>query len=133
MPLKIVQEQPPIIDKLNRVFRLPKGAIFTFGGVIYNPSGNTIDLPLMRHEETHSVRQGNDPAGWWQRYLSDSKFRFGEELLAYRIQYGEVKKLIRDRNALFRYALRLAGDFSGPMYKLPISKGEALKLIRMDG
>src|SRR3990167_7609819 len=131
MPLKIVQEQPPIIDKLGKVFRLPEGAVFTFGNVLYNPSGNLIDNALMKHEEAHSIRQGKNPDEWWRRYLSDDKFRFGEELLAYKIQYQEAQKYIKDRNALFRYALRLVGDFSGPMYKLPISKGEALKLIRM--
>ena len=131
MPLKIVQEQPPFVSELGKVFRLPESAVMTVGNILYNPSGNLIDNALMRHEEAHSIRQGNKPDEWWQRYLSDDKFRFGEELLAYKIQYQEAQKHIKDRNALFRYALRLAGDFSGPMYKLPISRSEALKLIRM--
>ena len=128
--MKIVQEQPKIIDQARRVFRLPQGAIFTMGDVIYNPSGNLIDLPTMRHEEIHSRQQGNYPEKWWQRYFNDKDFRKGQELEAYRTQYKEAKKLIKDRNALFRYVLKLAHDFSSDMYGLNISKDEALRLIR---
>ena len=130
MPLRIVQEQPPIIDTARRVFRLPEGAIFCWGDTLYNPSGNLIDFPTMKHEETHSKQQGNDPDKWWQRYFTDNNFRKGQELEAYRVQYKEAQKLIKDRNALFRYVLRIAGDFASEMYGLNMSKGEALNLIK---
>ena len=129
--MQIVQEQPPFVDQLGKVFRLPEGAIFTFGDVIYNPSGNPIDQPLLMHEGTHSLRQGNDPSGWWQKYIKDDKFRLGEELLAYRVQYGEAKKYIKDRNALAKYLFRLAGDLSSAMYGNVVTRSEALKLIKM--
>ena len=102
----------------------------TYGDVIYNPSGNNISLPLLRHEETHSKQQGNDPKGWWVKYLNDKEFRLSQEIPAYQVQYKEARKLIKDRNKLFKYAVSLAKDLSSEMYGNAISFGEAIKQVR---
>ena len=127
--MQVVQENPPFIDELGNVFRLPEGAVFTFGEVIYNPSGNIISKPLMKHEEHHSRQQGIDPQAWWERYLKDSDFRLAQEVPAYQLQYREAKKYIKDKNSLFQYVLNLANDLSSQMYGNCITKSEAIKVI----
>ena len=128
--MRIVQEQPPFIDELGKVFRLPESVVFTFGEIVYNPSGRDIDLPLMRHEEVHSKQQGEDPGKWWKRYIADPAFRLSQEIPAYKVQYKEMKKYIKDRNKLSAYAMALARDLSGDIYGRMIKADEAYKLIR---
>ena len=130
--MKIVQEQPPIRIEADKVFRLPPGAIFTYGDVIYNPSGNPIDLPLYKHEEVHSKQQGDTPDIWWVRYLNDNAFRISQEIPAYQAQYKEAKKYIKDRNQLASFAMALAKDLSSAMYGNAIDFQTALKKIRHD-
>lgn len=128
--MRILVEQPPIIDDARKVFRLPEGAIFTYGDVIYNPSGNLIDEPLMKHEEHHSKQQGERPELWWQRYLQDIDFRCSQEISAYQISYQSAKTFIRDRNKLHTYLMSLAMDLSGPMYGSIITFSEAYEAIK---
>ena len=129
--MKVVQEQPKIMDEARNVFRLPEGVVMTWGDILYNPSGRHIDLPLMRHEEHHSKQQGNDPSGWWKRYFSDKDFRISQEIEAYRIQYQEAKKINGDRNTLMKYAMLLASDLSSEMYGSMMTRQEALKAIAL--
>ena len=128
--VEVICEQPPIIDAARRVFRLPDGAVFAYSPYIYNPSNNLIDIFLYKHECVHITQQGNDPDKWWQRYFNDNNFRKEQEISAYQVQYKEAQKIIKDKNALFRYVLKLAGDFSSEMYGLNMSKSEALRLIK---
>lgn len=128
--MRIVQEQPPIFLEANKVFRLPKGVVMTYGDILYNPSGNEISIPLLKHEELHSQQQGTNPKEWWAKYLKDKDFRLSQEIPAYRTQYQEAKKHIKDRNKLFDYAVALAKDLSSAMYGSAISFQEALKSIR---
>ena len=129
--MKIVQEQPLFRDEVGKMFRLPEGAIFTYGDVIYNPSGRRIDEALLKHEETHSKQQGNHPDLWWQKYLTDTAFRAAEEVEAYRVQYQHAKKVIHDRNKLFRYLYMLATDLSGSMYGNVFTHSEAIQTIKI--
>ena len=130
--MRILVENPPFIDDLRSIFRLPAGAIFTFGDTIFNPSNNPIDEPLMLHETLHSKQQGNNPQEWWKRYLVDKDFRLAMEIPAYQIQFHAYKKLDKNRDRVHRFALRLASDLSGGMYGDCISFMEAVKAIKSD-
>ena len=130
--MREVQEQPPFYDELGKTFRLSEGTIFTFGDVIYNPSGNPISKPLYKHEEQHSKQQGGNPKEWWARYIKDPDFRLSQEVSAYQVQYKESKKHIKDRNELHRYLRRLASDLSSPLYGDCISFSEAYDAIKRD-
>ena len=74
--MRIVYESPPLFDEISARFKLPpKGVIFAWGDIIYNPSRIDIPHQLIAHEAVHSRRQDGDPEGWWRRYLVDDVFR----------------------------------------------------------
>lgn len=107
-----------------------KEVIFTYGDIIYNP--NNIEIPdhLLTHEKTHQYQQkaiGKDL--WWDKYLTDSKFRIEQELEAYSRQYKHICRLTKDRNERNRILHKIAELLSGPMYGNAISKNEALSRV----
>lgn len=122
---------PPNYDQIVKRFpqvKLKPSIIFTYAPDIYCPSGNPLDLALEHHEETHIRQQGNDPAGWWERYLTDNQFRLEQELEAYRAQWKTAQIYNRDsRKSLLNH---IAKDLSGPMYGHVVTKKEALALIK---
>lgn len=128
--MKIVIEQPPILEIAKAVFDIPKNAVFTYGDTLYNPQGGHVDEHLMRHEETHTRQQGIDPDGWWKRYVSDPEFRLSQEVEAYHNQYMSFCKTNKDRNNQTRFLMRLAKDLSSPMYKLGVSMHSSMQMIR---
>ena len=128
--MKVIYEYPPNIEKIKKVLSIPEsGVVFTYGDTIYNPSKGTIDELLEKHEEVH-MKQQTDPEEWWSRYLTDITFRASQELEAYRAQYKEAKKVIKDRNILFKYLKLLAKDFSSEQYGNPMSFEQAIKEIQ---
>lgn len=127
--MKIEIAYPPNIDKIRKVFNLHKGIVFAYGDILYNPDDGIVDKPLMVHEETHMRQQGDKPSEWWNRYLIDKYFRASQEIEAYQNQYEEARRIRNDRNALFKYAHRLAMDLSGPIYGNVLTYREALNAI----
>jgi len=128
--MEIVHAYPPNIDDIRAVFELNDRVIFTYGQTLYVPSGATIDEPLMRHEETHAKQQGDDPAGWWSKYLTDANFRVGQELQAYRRQYKAYKRMVGSPMLRRQYLTELALVLSGKIYGEAISTRTAYKKIR---
>jgi len=130
--MKILQGNPPNLDKIIKAGLKPDPdkTVFTYGDTIYNPGKGIIDPLLMKHEEIHSRQQGNDPDGWWDRYLKDINFRLAQELEAYGIQYKEAEKIIKDRNGLSKLLRLLANDLSGEMYGKILTFQEAIIKIK---
>ena len=128
--MKFSKERPPIMDRLEKAFGVKWGGdlVIAYGDTIYHT--NKLDPSVIVHESVHIKRQ-KDPQQWWESFIRDPKFRFGEELLAYREQYKFLKDITRDRNELARHWYRLATDLSGKMYGNVVSHQEALKLIKM--
>ena len=135
--MRIVKSQPPNIEEIRVKFTLSDRVVFTYGSVLWNPGGGLIPDDLMIHEETHEKQQGDDPAGWWQRYLSDKHFRLEQELEAYRNQYQYFKETkcvkptgnVRQRR-LNSFLHRIARDLSSQIYGEMISLEEAEALIQ---
>ena len=127
--MKIIFDWPPNIDEIQKVFPVLDKVVFTYGNTLYNPHKEPISVFLLKHEEAHSIRQGGNPKEWWERYLTDKEFRLAQELEAYQIQYREAEKFIKDRNELYRYLRKLAGDLSG-MYGLDLTFGLAMEKIK---
>ena len=108
-----------------------KGTVFTYGTNIY--SVRHLDEALYRHECLHVIQQmqmEGGPEAWWDEYIKNPDFRLAQELDAYRVQYQSAKKLIKDRNQLFRYLHDISITLSGKMYGNLLSTQEALKLIK---
>lgn len=108
--------------------------VFTYEDTIYFPYSNgesfDVDQFLLAHEMTHTVQQGKDPEGWWEKYLTSPEFRFSQELEAYQNHYKAYKDVLRDRNALNMQLHRLASYLCGPMYGSLCTHTEAMRLIK---
>lgn len=130
--MKIIIDYPPNIEQIKKanVFELRPTCVFTYGDTIYNPGGGEITPDLEVHEETHYMQQGGDPEKWWNKYLADPEFRLKQEVEAYRNQYREFIKTTRDRNIIFQFVRRIAGDLASPLYGSVVTYFEAVDLIK---
>lgn len=133
--MKTLRQLPPNIDQIQRHFDINPRVIFTYGDTIYNPGGGKIDPSLMVHEEVHMLQQGDDPQGWWDKYVTDVQFRLDQEVEAYRTQYkfylenycmknGKVR-----RSRLSKFIRRVAGDLSSSIYGGIVTYDQAVELI----
>ena len=85
--VNIKREFPPNFKQIEAMFDLSKkNIVFTYGDTIYNPYGGVIPPHLVVHEHTHTIQQGDNPDGWWKKYLTDDKFRCSQEVEAYQNQ-----------------------------------------------
>jgi len=127
--MKILHRYPPNIEKIREVFTLHSGIIFTYGDTIFNPDKGLIDEALLAHESTHSRQQGKDPEAWWNRYLTDTKFRTEQELEAYRNQYKyAVEHYTRQmRKQLLK---TISKDLASAMYGNIMTREEAREAIQ---
>ena len=131
MAMKFSTSKPPIFDKLHKAFGVEwgKGLVIAYKDTIHH--SQPLHPSVIVHEQVHLNRQGKDPDLWYENYIRNEKFRFGEELLAYHAQYDYLMDVIRDRNELAKWRWKLAVDLSGPMYGKVVSHKEAMKLIAM--
>lgn len=106
-----------------------KAIVFVYAPNIYSPAGIELRPDLIAHEEVHVTRQGDDPQGWWDKYLVDKDFRLREELAAYQVQYKYMEQHY-DRAKRRAILSSIAKDLSGPMYGGIITKEQAIKLIK---
>jgi hypothetical protein len=123
---QIVNDKPPLYDRIIQVF--PNGAkhgvLFSWGDVIYNPSGITISQALLAHEDVHGQRQVGDIEGWWEKYLTDPEFRLREEFLAHCAEIMQFNAT-HARHMRRAYLVQVAGRLSGPLYGNLISFAKA--------
>lgn len=105
--------------------------VCTYFDAIYTKSAMPQDLFV--HECVHYVRQGSGEdeglaQAYCERYVKDEKFRYEEELLAYREQYRFILSK-SNKPVAFEHAKRLAHDLASPMYGGIVSESEALLAI----
>ena len=126
--MRIVHGLPPNFDQIAAVFPAARqpGVIFTYGLIIYLSRGAKITQPLVRHEAVHGMRQAEDPAAWWDRYLIDPGFRLEEELVAHRVEWQAYVKRHGFRESMLDM---IAGRLSGPLYGGMLSYAEARDAI----
>lgn len=128
--MKIINEFPPNIEEIkNSLGNLVSiDNVFCMGDVVYNPSGKEIPDDVRWHELIHQRQQGNNPIGWWRRYLNDAEFRYSQELEAYSYQYSYIHKLLPNKYLV--YALdELATNLSS-RYNTGKTKSQALTAIK---
>ena len=125
------KEKPPIFDRLHEKFGVEWGGslCIAYGDTLHY--SQSLHPSVIVHEQVHMDRQ-KDPVQWWESYIRDPKFRFVEELLAYRAQYQYLKDTTKDRNELARHWFRLAGGLSGKMYGGIVTHQNALKLLKAE-
>lgn len=131
LAMNIVKAFPPNYPKIRKVFPKISGRqiVFCWGNKIYNPTGGDVMEHVVVHEMVHRKQQGNRIEEWWDKYLTDKKFRFEQELDAYAAQYAFAKPLLNAKGqAIFLGAV--ATDLSGSMYGNLVSYEKAATLIR---
>lgn len=129
--MKIKNERPPIWEKAYQIFKVdPDTTVFTYGDTIYNPAGGNISDDLMVHESVHMVQQGKSPDEWWTKYFHNPKFRLDQEVEAYSAQYKFFCKKKKDRNIQMKFLMMIATHLSSDLYKLDITKQDAMNAIR---
>ncbi len=129
--MKILIENPPVYDSIiDHGMRPNERTVYTYGDTLYNPNNLIIPDDLMRHEETHSEQQGNDPDAWWGRYLIDPYFRISQEVEAYANQYDFMCQKIKDRNQRSKILLNISQILSSPVYGNMIGQSDAYQIIK---
>jgi hypothetical protein len=131
----IVIGYPPNFEQIKAAF--PKaenpGVLFAHDKIIYNPSGNMIPPALIAHENVHLTNQSHVGADyWWEKYLTDSEFRYVEELLAHAAEF-KVQRC-SDRNFVARLMVSTALRLVAPLYNYtpPVSLQQAMKDLRRE-
>lgn len=131
--MKIVIEPPPNFGEIVKVLPVVarwRGVLFCYGNTIFNPNGVAVPAEIIAHEEKHSARQGNDPKGWWDRYLSDVEFRFEQELEGYTAQYRHVLLSHASRHDRRRALKLCAASLAAPIYGAMVSEKRARQLLQ---
>lgn len=129
--MKIVDDFPPNIDEITKVFKFERGTVYAYGDTIFAPGIGKGVIPdhLMVHEETHQKQQGDNPDTWWEKYLSDAKFRLTEEVEAYRNQY-QFAQSHYERSYWRGLVRKMSKDLSSKMYGNIVDRATAEALIR---
>lgn len=127
--MNIVKGLPPNIKKIREKFSPGPGTVFTYGDTIYSENGECPSW-VVCHEEVHEIQQGEDPEGWWKKWIRNPGFRLDQELEAYRWQYKWVCDRQRDRNKRAKFLASIAGDLAGPLYGNIITLENAKKAIK---
>lgn len=99
----------------------------TFGNTIWCPKiGITSDL--IEHEAVHCLQQKNwhHAIIWWITYLRSKKFRYSQELPAYKNQYAALCKVYKSRDDRWRFRMSIARIMSGEKYNFMVDYPQAL-------
>ena len=128
--MKFSYECPPIYERLHKQFGVEweDGVVIAYGDTIHCVRPLTPDLWV--RENVHGEQQKvMGPEAWWERYLIDTRFRYEQEVQAYREQMKFLKVAVKDRNQRFSIKHRLALDLSGPMYGKLCTYAEAMFIL----
>jgi hypothetical protein len=129
--MKIANELPPIFDDLIAGGMQPgPNTLYTYGDIIFNPSGKDIPEDIIVHEEVHMKQQGDNPDYWWSRFIDDQYFRIEQEVEAYAVQYRFICKKHKDRNQRHRILMHFAQVLSSPIYGNVIGTMSAYQMIK---
>lgn len=126
----VLNSRPPNFDAIAAVFPIiGKPVLFAWAGFIYNPQGARVGPEKHVHEEVHSRRQGDDPAGWWARYIADPEFRLLEEIPAHYAEYRYLIDHSSGRAGRRKHLAVVAANLASPLYGRMIDIGLAKALL----
>lgn len=133
--MRIETARPPIWDRA--IIAFPSilkthGVLFAWGDTIFNPDGVDVPSITQAHEEVHSIRQEKlgSVEVWWDRYISDPAFRFGEELPAHQVEYRVAYEKAAHRRERQFYLKQIAERLSGPLYGRLVNFERAKGLLK---
>lgn len=131
MGITIKAGRPPNWEAIARAIPASTklGTLFTYGNVIYVTDGKPIPRSIVAHETVHVRQQeliGRDE--WWDRYLKDREFRFGQELEAHRVELA-VALTEGGRKHKRMVAALIAKRLASPLYGNACPLPRARKLL----
>lgn len=129
-PLILSKEFPPNIEEIRKAFNLGGDEVFCYGRTIHNPTGKPLTEDIIEHEYVHFMQQESRVKEWWSLYLKDPLFRSSQEIPAHQKQFQVAKRIIKDKNQLFKYLNQLAINLSSETYGKCLTYSEALKAIQ---
>ena len=99
----------------------------TFNKTVWTPGYITSDL--IKHEYVHVCQQKSffGAIVWWIKYYFDKKFRYDQELKAYRAQLAYLQSKFKDRNKQSKMKRKIAEVLSSPFYGNLVSYDEAFQ------
>lgn len=112
----------------------------TFGPTVWTPGYISEDIAA--HEQIHVLQQKGSyiyAVVWWIKYLLSKKFRYSQEIEAYRFQLQFLKENveIKDKNERVRmhraFEQQIAQILSSPMYNHMVSYAQAIVDLRKSG
>lgn len=132
--MRIINAWPPNFAEIVSVFRGAErpGVVFAYAPDIYSKGAVNLPGSLVAHEMVHIARQeAMGVEAWWDKYLTDTQFRYYEEVLAHRAEYLYLMEKAPSRNVR-RSALRqVAKKLSASLYGWNISADKAMRDIQL--
>ena len=122
-----------IKSPLWRLLKLPfphvdlSNLFLTFGRTIYCSQEITDDLVV--HENVHILQQRSSylyAVIWWFKYIGSVRFRYTQELEAYRMQLGWLRGTIKDKNERYRILRSIAMCLADKRYEFNLTLQEAI-------
>lgn len=126
-------EVPPFVEEAIKMVtgkgrhELPDDLVITVAPYIYTKRPLSQDLLVHECQHFHQQGSGLDLSRvrrWWNEYASDEKFRYAQELEAYRIQHKFIADRY-DRNTSETFAKNLAHALTGGLYGKGFSYAQA--------
>lgn len=134
--LEVVDARPPNYEKILAACpdAAKPGVLFAYAPFVYFPGfkGKVLTRELDAHERVHIERQGNDPAGWWDKYLTDTEFRFVEELIAHQAEYASYKKRFIEPGKRHRALMHIAERLSSALYGTLATREKCVQLLLLE-
>lgn len=130
--MKIINELPPVYDDIIAGGMSPGPyALYTYGDIIYNPSGQEVPPEIIEHEEVHEKQQAEiGVEHWWSRFIDDQYFRLNQEVEAYAVQYRFMCNIHKDRNKRSNILMHYAKILASPTYGSVVTTMSARKMIK---
>jgi len=102
-----------------------------FGDTIYIPEGKELPRDTQAHEMVHLYQQGLSKKTaliWWVKYVFSKKFRYRQEIEAYREQFDFAKRNSKmSYKKLYAYRNWIVDMITGKMYGNMATREQALK------
>ena len=108
------QKEFPFIKKFKKKFPITEDTIFIYKDIIY--TNNELPYDVLAHEVQHLKQMKRIGAKKWiNKYLTNKKFRFNQEIEAYKIQMLMAKKT-GDREEYNHILIECANNLSSGLY-----------------
>lgn len=130
--IQVSHQIPAIYQRLHDTFGVNwnKGIAICYGDIVYCK----IDLgpDVLVHEAVHADQQRKmGIEAWWEKYITDIKFRFEQEVEAYKAQVKWYRGSLYDRELRFKCIKHVVNDLSSAMYGNLCTAEEAKRILHV--